>query len=214
MFGKKTASEKPGAKQKDDKAKAPKAGNPTKARRGTLLILAAFLMGSGFIRVGIGAESAMAQSDETAPETPSNSAPECITQAGVLSMLDELNARASKLDEREALLGNRQAAIDMAESQLTKQIEEMQVAEAELARTVEIADRGATDDVARLVTLYENMKPKQAVPLFETMAPEFAAGFLAQMEPASAAAIMAGLTPDTAYTISVMMAGRNAQAQK
>ena len=46
---------------------------------------------------------------------------------------------------------------------------------------------------------------------FEEMTPEFAAGFMARMRPDTAAAVMAGLEPATAYSISVVIAGRNAR---
>jgi flagellar motility protein MotE (MotC chaperone) len=46
--------------------------------------------------------------------------------------------------------------------------------------------------------------------LFETMAPDFAAGFLARMRPEAAAAVLSGMTPGAAYTVSVLLAGRNA----
>jgi flagellar motility protein MotE (MotC chaperone) len=46
------------------------------------------------------------------------------------------------------------------------------------------------------------------------MAPDFAAGFLAQMRPDAAAAVLSGLDPNKAYTISVVLAGRNALAPK
>ena len=48
----------------------------------------------------------------------------------------------------------------------------------------------------------------------EEMEPSFAAGFLARMRSDVAAGIMAGLKPETAYTISVILAGRNAKAPK
>jgi flagellar motility protein MotE (MotC chaperone) len=79
---------------------------------------------------------------------------------------------------------------------------------------VAVADQAADADVTRLVTMYENMKPKEAAPLFEVMAPDFAAGFLARMRPDAAASVLAGLNPKTAYTISVIMAGRNAGVPK
>ena len=44
------------------------------------------------------------------------------------------------------------------------------------------------------------------------MTPEFAAGFIGRMRADAAAAIMAGLSPQAAYTISVILAGRNARA--
>jgi flagellar motility protein MotE (MotC chaperone) len=56
------------------------------------------------------------------------------------------------------------------------------------------------------------MKPADAAALFQAMAPEFAAGFLGRMQPASAAAVISGMPTDQAYSISVLIAGRNALA--
>ncbi|MEZ5673973.1 MAG: hypothetical protein R3D81_01625 [Thalassovita sp.] len=77
-----------------------------------------------------------------------------------------------------------------------------------------VADQAAERDIGTLVAVYENMKPKDAAPLFEEMDPNFAAGFLSRMKPEAAAGIMAGLSPNVAYTISVVLAGRNAEAPK
>ena len=75
--------------------------------------------------------------------------------------------------------------------------------------TLALADGATEADVARLTTVYEQMKPKESAALFEEMDPTFAAGFLARMRPEAAAGIMAGLSPEAAYTISVVLAGRN-----
>jgi flagellar motility protein MotE (MotC chaperone) len=48
--------------------------------------------------------------------------------------------------------------------------------------------------------------------LFERMSPDFAAGFLGRMRPEAAAAIMSGLPPELGYSISVLLASRNADA--
>jgi flagellar motility protein MotE (MotC chaperone) len=44
------------------------------------------------------------------------------------------------------------------------------------------------------------------------MSPEFAAGFLGRMAPEAAAAILSGMSAEAAYGISVIVAGRNANA--
>jgi flagellar motility protein MotE (MotC chaperone) len=81
-----------------------------------------------------------------------------------------------------------------------------------LRAVLAIADGAAEGDLARLTAVYESMKPKDAAPLFEKMAPEFAAGFLGRMRPEAAGAILSGLPPDMAYSISAILAGRNATA--
>ncbi|MEP4475030.1 MAG: hypothetical protein ABJ024_08265, partial [Lentilitoribacter sp.] len=73
-----------------------------------------------------------------------------------------------------------------------------------------LANTAAEDDLVRLTAVYENMKPKDASALFEQMEPGFAAGFLGRMRADAAAGILSGLSPQVAYSISVILAGRNA----
>jgi hypothetical protein len=83
-------------------------------------------------------------------------------------------------------------------------------AEERLRGLMTLAEDSAEGDLAQLTSVYENMKPKEAALLFERMSPDFAAGFLGRMRPEAAAAIMSGLPPELGYSISVLLAGRNA----
>ena len=80
--------------------------------------------------------------------------------------------------------------------------------------TLSLADEASEKDILRLTSVYENMKPKDAAILFEQMEPNFAAGFLGRMRPDIAAEILSGLSPEVAYSISVILAGRNANVPK
>lgn len=183
--------------------------------RGTLLIVATLLVGSGLIRLGEGAGKAFAKaSDPGNAMTSADATAACAPAPDVMALLEALRAREDRVAEREANIADRAQSLRLAEEQVQTQLVALVAAEEELARTITIADGAADADVARLVTLYENMKPKDAAPLFEEMAPEFAAGFLARMRPDAAAAVLAGLQPKAAYYISVVMAGRNANAPK
>ncbi|PCD75922.1 MotE family protein [Pseudothioclava arenosa] len=167
---------------------------------------------SGVLRFGDAAWGALAESGHTASEA--TGAGECVTDEAVLAMMSELTLRETRLDAREASQAARDQAMRTAEGHLEARLAELKAAEAELARTIAIADRGAEDDVSHLVALYESMKPKEAAPLFEEMAPDFAAGFLARMRPDAAAGVLAALDPKTGYAISVLLAGRNADAPR
>jgi flagellar motility protein MotE (MotC chaperone) len=129
-----------------------------------------------------------------------------------MKMLAEVQDRERKVTEREKVLTDRSQANDLAEKRIEARLASLVEAEQNLSETVTIADKAADDDVKRLVTVYENMKPKEAAPLFSAMAPDFAAGFLSRMRPDASAAVMAALDPQVAYSISVIMAGRNAGA--
>jgi flagellar motility protein MotE (MotC chaperone) len=129
-------------------------------------------------------------------------------------MLDELRAREERLKQREAEVADRAQALSVAKSEIDGRLAELLAAEEKLSATLTLADDAADEDVARLVTVYEKMKPKDAASLFAEMDPDFAAGFVARMRPDAAAAVMAGLDPKEAYTISVVLAGRNANAPR
>ena len=178
-------------------------------RKSALSILATLLILSAVIRVGNFAGQAVAR--EATEATPSNVTRD-EERPEFAKIMEALSAREARVEEREMKLKLRMAALEEAEIEITNQIEKMRAAEASLRETLAIADQAAEKDVAQLTIVYENMKPKQAAALFETMEPAFAAGFLGRMKPAAAAGIMAGLTPEAAYAISVVVAGRNADA--
>ncbi|SOC07607.1 hypothetical protein SAMN05877809_104109 [Rhodobacter sp. JA431] len=179
--------------------------------RGSLMLIASLFAVSGAIRFGTGIAEAFA-TGTGAHDAPQETAGDCVSEPGVMLMLKEVQAREKKLGEREQLLTDRSQAITLAERRIEERLASLVEAERNLAQTVTMADEAADEDVARLVTVYESMKPKEAAPLFAAMAPDFAAGFLARMRPDASAAVMAALEPQVAYSISVIMAGRNAGA--
>lgn len=187
-----------------------------RAGRGALVILALFLASSGALRIGGIAGEAMANSKsgpepETGTETGSDPA-QCPQPPTAL--LAALNEREAQVRVQEAALADRLAALSMADAAITKRLSELEQAEAGLKEVLAIADGAAEEDLARLTAVYEAMKPADAATLFNAMDAEFAAGFLGRMQPAAAAAVMAGMAPDKAYSISVLIAGRNALAPK
>ncbi|MBZ4022002.1 hypothetical protein CKO11_05970 [Rhodobacter sp. TJ_12] len=177
-----------------------------------MLLIATLFAASGAIRFGSGIAQAFATDTGAQDAQPVQTAEECISEPGVMLMLKEVQAREKKLREGEQLLSDRSQAIALAEKRIEDRLALLVEAERNLSQTVTMADQAADEDVARLVTVYENMKPKEAAPLFAAMAPDFAAGFLARMRPDASAAVMAALEPQVAYSISVIMAGRNAGA--
>lgn len=201
--------------------KANKSQKMEKARRGTLMLLALFLMGSAVVRIALEAAPAIArevaeikagENDETAPSAPGRaSVPD---SAEMQAMLTAFKKREANLAEREAELEDRMRALEIADEAIDKKLQDLQQAEQKLLATLALADGAAEQDVTKLTTVYEQMKPKDAAALFEEMDPTFAAGFLARMKPEAAAGVMAGLSPEAAYTISVVLAGRNGEVPK
>ena len=182
-----------------------------RASRGILVLLALLLAASGALRMGSIAGAALAES-ETVKAEAAAVAVNCPLVP--VALAEALAAREAEVHALEAALADRKAALALAETAISQRMAELEAAEAGLKTTLALADGAAEDDLARLTLVYETMKPKDAAALFETMAPEFAAGFLGRMRPEAAAAVLSGMSPDAAYSISVLIAGRNAGAPR
>jgi flagellar motility protein MotE (MotC chaperone) len=183
----------------------------SRSSRSVLIILALFLAASGALRLGDGIGFALANST-TQPADSAATGQDCPAPPAALA--EALRQRDSDISVREQRLNQREAALALAEAAFSARMTEMQAAEDELKKTLKLADGAAEEDLKRLTAVYEAMKPADAAKLFSTMAPEFAAGFLGRMTPESAALVLSGMAPDRAYSISVLIAGRNALVPK
>ncbi|MEL6883424.1 MAG: hypothetical protein AAFP87_02860 [Pseudomonadota bacterium] len=189
------------------------------ASRGSVLLIATLLGGSAVIRIATGATAAFAEGEK--PESldlpvAANPAPrpEAPNRAEMATLFEALQAREAAVAEREAQLDIRAKSLEMSQTEIERRLEALENTEERLRSTLALAETAAEDDLARLTAVYENMKPKDAAALFSAMEPEFAAGFLARMKPDVAAKVMSGLDPQAAYSISAILAGRNAKVPK
>ncbi|WP_298492477.1 hypothetical protein [uncultured Maritimibacter sp.] len=174
--------------------------------RSALTLIAMCFMGSFVVRVA--AETGMALAAETGDEPAATQTP--VTD--IARLVQSLKEREDLIAEREAALEERAQTLAIAEDQIRKNLEALEQAEADLKSMIALSAEAAENDIEKLTSLYENMKPKEAVAVFAAMEPNFAAGFLGRMRSDAAAAILAGLDPEQAYAISVILAGRNANA--
>ncbi|EEE36284.1 hypothetical protein RKLH11_117 [Rhodobacteraceae bacterium KLH11] len=181
-----------------------------RTRGGVLTVISLLMIGSAAIRIGLEAGPALARGTEPADTTLVND--KRTNAADLQILLTELLRREQDLNQRENRVLDREHALEIAGQAIETRLTQLQEAEASLRETVAIAEKAAENDLTQLTDVYESMKPKDAAALFETMDAVFAAGFLSRMPPEAAANVMAGLSPEVAYTISVVMAGRNAAA--
>ncbi|SEL04995.1 MotE family protein [Pacificibacter marinus] len=185
--------------------------------RGALLILAiVFLMSAG-ARLISGTGAAIAREiSQLAPSpdniTPNNQGELCEPDSVMTTLLESLRKREDIIVEQEMMMAQKMKKLDLARTEFMQNLASLQQAEKHLAATMAASSTAAQDDLNKLTAVYESMKPKDAAALFEQMSPDFAAGFLGLMRPDVAASVLAGLKPETAYTISVILAGRNANA--
>lgn len=194
--------------------KATKSNTARNVKRGTLMLLAFFLVGSAILRIGLEAGPAIAREVADMGDADKTKGAQTAVVAGpdsaeLQTMLAAFKQREERLAMREAELEDRMKALEIADKAIEQKLADLKKAENDLLSTLALADGAAETDVGTLTAVYEQMKPKDAAALFEEMDPTFAAGFLARMRPEAAAGVMAGLSPEAAYTISVVLAGRN-----
>ncbi len=179
--------------------------------RGSLVAIAGFLIVSALLRGVIGASEVLARETPAEAQPVVAAAPQsCAPPPDIQAVLDALAAREARIEAQEIAIQDRMYALRVADEQVTKKLQQLASAEDRLRETIALAESASENDLSQLTTVYEAMKPKEAAALFEKMEPEFAAGFLGRMSPAAAAGVMAGLSPEAAYSISVVIAGRNA----
>lgn len=190
---------------------------PNMARPGALLVIALCFLGSGMLRLtefgpAIAEEisARTARDDDMAAAKPMPTAlGQCPPQLEPETLLRAIQDREAQLAEMEKRLNDREQVLRVSALKVKEQMAELAKAEERLASTIALADEAAEKDIQRLTTVYENMKPKNAATIFETMDINFAAGFLMRMRPDTAAAVLSNLSSEAAYSISVVMAGRN-----
>ena len=183
-------------------------------RRGSGLLTLAILafLGSALLRLA-GAGPALAR--EVGAMMPHDAttaadAATCTQEADIAPILERLQEREGRVVSAESRLDQKQQALAAAETRVGERLAELRAAEESLRATLALSNTAAEDDLSKLTSVYESMKPKDAVPLFEAMESGFAAGFLGRMRSDAAGAIMAGMSAEKAYAISVILAGRNA----
>lgn len=197
--------------------------------KGSIFLIMLLFFGSVVIRVSSGAGEAFAEGSDlsiqdVAQEEASHLQPASADMPGAndhkidrvetAGLLKALQQREQRVEAREKQIEMRTKALSVADEEIQKRLVALENAELALRKTLALAQSAAEDDLARLTAVYENMKPKDAAAVFEAMEPDFAAGFLARMRADAAAAVMTGLAPETAYSISVILAGRNAKVPK
>ena len=191
------------------------------AVRGSIMLISGLLIASASVRILTSAEAAFAQSgaadslfSQAAQNTPAPQTEPRPDRIAMSSLLEAVRRREAAVTTRETDLDIRAKALDVAHVEIERRIDALAAAEKRLEATLSVAQTASEDDLAKLTSVYENMKPKDAAALFEAMEPDFAAGFIARMRPDTAAKVMSGLNPQAAYSISVILAGRNANAPK
>jgi len=181
------------------------------AIRGVLAFIITMLVLSGTLRLGAVGFAVASNAPDPAPPLNEDT---CVTDTETQELMALLKSREERIKDVEKTQADRQAKLAQAEAAILDNLARVEEAEARLSKTIQNVDGASSEDIDQLTAVYQSMKPKDAAQLFEQMTPDFASGFLGKMSPAAAAGILSGLSSEKAYAISVVLAGRNANAPK
>jgi flagellar motility protein MotE (MotC chaperone) len=123
-------------------------------------------------------------------------------------ILERLQERREQLDTRARELDIREGLIAAAEKRVEARLAEIKEVEAHIAAAGEKKDEAESNRLKNLVSMYENMKPRDAAKIFDRLELSVLIDVASQMKPRTMADIMAQMSPDTAERLTVELASR------
>jgi flagellar motility protein MotE (MotC chaperone) len=124
------------------------------------------------------------------------------------AILERLGARRQELDQRARELEIRESMIKSAERQLDGKVNQLKTMEQQAGGN---ADKKEEQEAARLkglVSMYENMKPKDAAKIFDRLEMPVLIAVVSKIKPRIMADIMAQMQPEVAERLTVELANR------
>lgn len=140
------------------------------------------------------------------------SAAELAKEAGLspaeLQVIQSLGARRGELDAREQGLSTELAVIQAAEAKVDARIATMNALKADMQGLVGQLDDKQQAEVARLVKVYETMKPQAAAARFTLLSDEVRLPIASAMKERSLSAIIANMPPPDAKALTEALAAK------
>jgi len=159
----------------------------------------------------IGGDPAQAKATTPAPAC-APSAAELAKEAGLspaeLQVLQSLGARRGQLDQREEGLDTQVQLIAAAEAKLDARIQEMNGLKADITNLVGQADAQQQAETARLINVYEKMKPEFAAARMTLMDDSVRLPMAAKMKPGTLAGILSKMSAEDAKNLTEKLAHR------
>jgi flagellar motility protein MotE (MotC chaperone) len=131
--------------------------------------------------------------------TPDDSKSATELVQGLAEKRKQLDAMSQELDQREALL-------KAAEDRIDKKVAELSEMRTDLEKLLDIQKTKDDAQLASLVKIYENMKPKDAAAIFDSLELPVLVDVTSRMKEAKVAPVLAAMSPDRARILTVKLA--------
>ncbi len=125
------------------------------------------------------------------------------------AILERLQQRRQELDKRGRELDIREGLITEAEKRIEAKLAEIKQGEARLVTATQKKDEAEVARFKGIVTMYENMKPRDAAKIFDRLDVGVLLEVTSQINPRNMSEILAQMSPEKAERLTVEMASRS-----
>ncbi|MBA4490788.1 MotE family protein [Paracoccus sp. S1E-3] len=150
---------------------------------------------------------------EAAPPAAADLLAGCGDIPEVVALVEELRIREDRIRKALAELDGKKAEIAAARASITAELRRLKDAGPSIGKSRTSDQRAVDADVARLVAVYEAMKPKEAAAVLSSLPANFSAEILMRVNPETGARIIAAIAPDKAAILTTYMGARSAPAR-
>ena len=126
------------------------------------------------------------------------------------AILERLVERRQELDQRERELAMRETMLQAQEKKLEEKVAELKDVEAKIQAATTKKQEAELAKLKGVVTMYENMKAKDAAKIFDRLDIRLATEVAFQIAPRRMSDILAQMSPEAAERLTVELANRNA----
>ena len=130
------------------------------------------------------------------------------------AILERLQQRREELDKRARELDIRENLIKAAEKRVEAKLAQVKEVEGQISVDTKKKDEAEQARFKGLVTMYENMKPRDAAKIFDRLDPGVLLEVASEINPRAMSEIMAQMSPDTAGRLTIELASRAEQTKK
>ncbi len=125
------------------------------------------------------------------------------------ALLERLSERRQELEKRQSELEMRDTLLKATEKRLETKINDPRDAEARMVTATQHKEDSEKERLRNLVTMYENMKAKDAAKIFDRLDIKLATEVAKMIQPRRMSDIMAQMTPESAQRLTVELANNN-----
>jgi flagellar motility protein MotE (MotC chaperone) len=124
------------------------------------------------------------------------------------ALLERLSERRKELEKRQSELDMRDTLLKAAEKKLEDRLNELKEAEARIVAATQQKEEAELQRLKNLVTMYENMKAKDAAKIFDRLDLKLATEVARLIQPRRMSDILAQMSAEAAQKLTVELASR------